>query len=273
MSFNSSLLADLTALFNDNTAGDISAADGRTVIEALLELAHPLDHKPGSADTPDDDFNTGALDGKWTVVTGTEAAVSLLQTATVSRYDVDTRLGWLLCQVGGDGSEGVNFRQDYTLPDNASIITKMAMAVPWDGEPGFGGNEMIIQLGVNDNDAGSESGNHVVAGLQVHSNGLRVRGFHNGANIVASSGFGGIAGYVGLELGILLRIARSGTDFFTMASLNGGQAWCPLGAARAPGTTMTNVWLSVANAASHSAVVPVIGFDWVRQGTNNLDPW
>lgn len=56
-------LAQMEALFNDNTAGDISAADGRSTIEALFyhsNLAADLAADP--PDTIDDEFG----DAKWT---------------------------------------------------------------------------------------------------------------------------------------------------------------------------------------------------------------
>lgn len=275
MSFVDTTLADIDALIADG--GSNTAADVRALAAALHQLAEPLRHKPGPADTPDDDFDTGVLDGKWTVVTGTEAAVSLLETGNVARYDVDTRLGWLLAQVGRDGARTVTIRQDYTVPDGNSILACVAYAAPFDGEPGLaGGNsEMTLEVTLNDTDSDPSAGNEVAIAIQAHGGGVRVRGLHNGVNVIGSAGFAAAttaAAFLGMGI-VLLRIARSGSDYYTMFSLNGGATWIPCGAARAPGSTLTNVWLTISNAVAHTALVPICGVDWIRLGSNGVDPW
>jgi hypothetical protein len=52
-----------------------------------------LDHKPGAADTPDDEFDSTTLDGKWTAVSGSSGTVDLAETGEVTKYDLTTRPG------------------------------------------------------------------------------------------------------------------------------------------------------------------------------------
>lgn len=274
MSFNSSLLADLTALFNDNTAGDISAADGRTVIEALLELAHPLDHKPGSADTPDDDFTSGTLDAKWTTVAGasgtvTESAVSLLSTTNQSIYDLDTRPGYLLTQVGLDGARAVTLRQDFTLPDNASMIASVSPAFGFDGT--YNDDENTAGIAVNSSDTSwfdGTNGQKLI--LYASTTGSVTSGFE----LVAFDGtttrrlFGSLGAHP-----LLLRIGRSGNVYYPMYSLSGGRSWSHLGTGFDLAGAKNNFWIAHRNDAAHTSIVPIVSWNWVRQGTNSIDPW
>lgn len=269
MSFNSSLLADLTALFNDNTSGDISAADGRTVIEALLELAGPLDHKPGSADTPDDDFNTGTLDGQWTVVTGTEAAVVLLETGNVARYDVDSRIGWLLTQAGRNGSQTVQLRQDFTLPDNASMVVKVAPGFGFDGT--YNDDENTVGIAVNSDDSAWFAGTNAQKLILYAST---VASVESGFEVVAFDGttsrrlFGSIGAH-----SLIFRIARAGNVYYPMFSTTNGESWIHLGAGFDLAGAKDNFWIVHRNDAAHTSIDPIAAWDWVRQGSNSVDPW
>lgn len=273
MSFNSSLLADLTALFNDNTSGDISAADGRTVIEALLELAHPLDHKPGSADTPDDDFTSGTLDAKWTPVagaSGTVAAgtVSLLSTTNQSIYDLATRPGTLLTQVGRDGARTASFRQDYTLPDNSSIVVSVCPALGFDGS--IANDEMDLVLAVNSDNTSWSSGTN---GQKLY---LYVGTVASGGVVTLFASDGTTTHQLGTQLGVqplLMRIARAGNVYTPFVSFNGGRSWNSIGPGFDLAGAKDNIWIAHANVGVSAGPVPVCAWDWVRQGSNNLDPW
>ena len=52
-----------------------------------------------------------------------------------------------------------------------------------------------------------------------------------------------------------------------------GSTWTGLGTALTPSATATNVWLMFSNTVAHSAYTPIWAIDWIRQGSNNLDPW
>jgi hypothetical protein len=257
-------LAAMLALINDNTSGDISAADHRATIEGLYEwTGWNLDiGKPGAADTPDDDFTAGTLDAKWTVVAGTAQAVGLLDAGPVSRYDLTTRPGYLLTQVGNDGSEEVALRQDYTLPDGASII---ASVFPAASPPNLGSDERIIGIAVNSSDTDFDAGTFLRFQWAADGAGSHLTSWNGTTAHVLSSGSDWYGGH-------LLRIARSGTTYYPLASMNRGRSWLRLGPGYALGSAMSNVWLFDANRAGGDPPA-VAAWDWVRQGTNAVDPW
>ena len=118
-------LSSLQTILADNTAGDISPQDLRDFLVSAYqsnERRHNLEFGKTATDTPDDEFDTGSLDGKWTAVSGSSGTVDLLGT-TGSTYDFTTRSGELLMQ--GYNGAAVELRQDYTLPDGNSIDVKI----------------------------------------------------------------------------------------------------------------------------------------------------
>lgn len=238
---------------------------------ALLAGYSPiLDHKP-TVDTPDDEFDSTTLDGKWTAVTGSVGTVDRHEVGTVEKYDLTTRPGWLLMQAGRGGSQDVRLRQDYTLPDGESIILAAGHASGYDGEPGTGISQDIVALGLNDSDTTEVTGNWIRCYAATTSGGgIRIVFDDDGGSSFATTASNSSAHLAGM---IYLRIARSGTNYRGSFSVNGGVTWEPLGTQIAMGVALDNVWINGRNAQVHTSAVPIQAVDWIRLGTDALDPW
>jgi len=231
----------------------------------MFDLLHS---KKPTADTPDDEFDSTTLDGKWTAVSGSSGTVDLLETGNVEKYDLATRPGWLLLQVGSAGAQQVALRQDFTLPDGASIVMAIAPNVGVDGNTGVIAQDRLV-VTVNDSDTTSRTGTFLELNLDSNTDQFGVSawdGTNSESTHVAGSG-------IGQTDVIFLRIARSGTTYYPFYSTSGGGAWVPLSDGHALGSAMDNVWIGFENYAAHDALTPIAAVAWVRQGTNALDPW
>lgn len=224
-----------------------------------------LDHKP-TIDTPDDDFDSSTLDGKWTAVTGASGTVDLESRSNTNNiYDLSTRSGWLLLQTGVDGtSDSVALRQDYTLPDGASIIAAYAPAINIDGTPGFAANQHRAELAINDNDTARDSGNFQLLVVRTDASNIVVEAF-DGATAYRYT-----AAMVPM---VYLRIVRSNLTYYHYISTNGGASWHSIGNGYTESSALSNLWIFANAEAAFGGPSPVHAVDWIRQGTNNLDPW
>ncbi len=226
-----------------------------------------LDKPKRQADTPDDDFDQGALDGKWTVSDGSAGACSLTYTGG-DRYDVTSRRGWLLMQV--DNGNNVKLRQDYTLPDGYSIVLSIAFGTVCDGQSGILNNELQCGLALNDNDDDYASGNHVEVFWDTNANGWRIA-YANQAGTSYSTPSANDLPSGPVAQRVYFRIARSGTSYYGFFSCD-GSTWMPL-SSYAEGVALTNVWIYAISAANFGDPTPIIAVDWIRQGGTGIDPW
>jgi hypothetical protein len=228
----------------------------------------PILEVKASSDTPDDDFSSGSLAGKWTAVNGASGTVDLLEAGTtISRYDLSTRSGWLLVQVGKNSGQAVRLRQDYTLPDGNSII--LAATIGMQGVSSGAGstvnNSYQFGIGLNSTDGTLQSGtwNELMSDAQGGSS----------SRILitdASSTSDGSGDYTPGGLGYF-RVARSGLTYYYFYSTT-GVSWHPVGS-RTVASAFDNLWLFFECNATFAAPVPVIAVDWIRLGSNALDPW
>ena len=227
-----------------------------------------LDHK-ATIDTPDDEFDAATLDAKWTVVTGASGTVDLLETGNVSKYDLATRPGWLLLQVGNDGSEEVSIRQDYTLPDGESIVLAIAPAFTMPVESGLPENAWKIGISLNDSDTTYDTAEYQFLAMEGDVDGWRIVLRDDGVN--RGSTPQGEAGPGMAEL-IYLRMTRSGLDINCFFSID-GTVWNPLGPTVTRAGAADNIWIFNENQASLGGFTPIMAVSWIRQGSNALDPW
>ena len=272
-------LSTLQTVLADNASGDIDPQDLRDMMVSI----YGIDFKPTAVDPPDDEFDdtTGmsgvvnGLDAKWTVTAGATGTVDLLETGDVSKYDTATRDGWILFQVGSDGSSEVELRQDYTLPDGNSIILAIALSALFDDVDGGGlaNNDHTIGLYLNSDDAAPDT--DTTAGgvrleLESDINALEI-GFvvKNTSSANQESSESIIAPVGGM---VYLRIARSGNEYFGFYSTTGA-SWVSMSSASPSVTALSNVWIRVANLAAMGDPVPIHAVDWIRLGTNTIDPW
>ncbi len=250
----------------DQTRMSIERVDEGTLFAGFSPI---LDHKP-TTDTLDDEFDATTLDAKWTAVTGSSGTVSLTETSNVTKFDLTTRPGTLLIQAGRGGTQDVELRQDITLADGESVVMMVAASMPMD-DTGPDAADFEIGVSLNDNDTGPEAGNFArilvaaassVVGVSAYD-GTTVRRSYTTSSPTASAN----------DQLFYLRIVRSGTNYRPFFSRD-GQAWSPLGGGFAVGATLTNVWIYARNDTSYTdAFIPIAAVDWIRQGTNALDPW
>lgn len=247
-----------------NASGDLSCAS-----VAFEPYSDVLDIKNTAADTPDDDFSSGSLAGKWTVVSGASGTVDLFETGTsVAEYDLATRSGWLLLQVGKNSGNAVSLRQDYTLPDGSSIVAALAVNSGGSNAAVTTNNSLDCGLNVNNNNTSAVSGTYTGLYLDAQA-ALGPRPL-----VVSSVGstLNGPDSWVPLGGVAWLRISRVGLSYSHFVSADSGLTWFPLGI-KTLGSAADNVWVYCSMDATITGQVPISGFDWVRLGTNNLDPW
>ena len=223
-----------------------------------------LDEPKASADTPDDDFGSGSLDGKWTAVSGASGTCSLTRTDTTAIYDLASRSGWMLVQVGSNNK--VELRQDFTLADGYSLILAVAPALLADG--GIAANEIWVGLALNDNDAGYNSGNYAYLGLDEDSNDLRFF-YRNQAGTIVGHTFLGVLLVLGRQ--VMFRILRSGLDYYAFYSWD-GLTWVPMTKITAA-AAYNNAWIVIHSQATFGTPIPIQAVSWIRQGGSGVDPW
>jgi len=213
----------------------------------------------------DDDFTSGSLDGKWTVVDGTLGAVDLFGVLAGGNglYDLSTRSGQLLIQ-GRDNDE-VLFRQDYTLPDGHSIILAVAASVNLAGS--VSSDELIVGVSLNDNDTDFNAGNCAYMCYDAQAGGYQYQYVTSGSGEVGATEEDGPF----TSSMVYLRISRVGTAYYGFFSID-GQMWAPFGSDDMS-VVMDNVWIFVMGTAAMSGPIPIQAVNWIRQGSNEVDPW
>lgn len=213
-------------------------------------------------DTPDDDFDSGTLDVKWTVVSGSSGTVDMERTTASSAiYDLDTRPGDLLFQASNDD---MSLRQDYTLPDGNSLILACTPNISFD--TGIAINEMLLELALNDNDSAANVGtNRVAIVVATTSSNYSIIGVNQASTTISTNPHAPVGKRV------YLRINRSGSTYYMYSSYD-GNVWTPMGESN-PASTPNNVWIGVRSSTNTADPKAIMAIHWVRQGNNNLDPW
>jgi hypothetical protein len=70
---------------------------------------------------------------------------------------------------------------------------------------------------------------------------------------------------------VYFRVSRQGWIYAFFASKDGA-CWTSLGG-KTFSTIPNNLWIVTETFASDSGTVPIQAFDWIRLGSNALDPW
>lgn len=269
----------LQARHSGGSAGDFTVNDDNTTITAYKVGAVTaaavttdlLSSTKASADTPDDEFPGTSLDGKWTVVDGSAGSVSLLGTSGAGVYEVGERDGWLSMMLGTASGDSVVLRQDYTLPDGNSIVAAMAYGI--DNVASLSNNEILMGIGVNDNDGGIYSGatgQTLLAIMDTQADAARFIALEGSADPLGSTPGADISEAAAVGL-FFVRIDRDGLNYHAFFSMD-GWAWGYLGV-KTMSTAANNVWLFATCEATMANRVTV-GCAWFRQGTAlSLDPW
>ncbi len=234
-----------------------------------------LDHKPGT-DTPDDEFDSSTLDAKWTAVSGVAGTVDPFAVIATDNpiYDLTTRPGWLLTQVrqGDGGTTGaVRIRQDFTLADGESIV--IAHTLPTYSGLTATDNESAINITLNDDDSDKEAGNSVIVRWIVASaeqvqvyGGLTTNFLHNIYQVGRIVYTRWLRKDDGATVEYYLGLSEDGTNW----------NWAGASAVTgfAPGAELTNLWITMdSTSGGGTEESPIMGVYFVRQGSNDLDPW
>lgn len=244
----------------------ITATTVNNLIEAALSREFFLLSNKGG-DTPDDEFTGISLNDKWTAVSGSASAVDLLETGDVSKYEVNNGL---LIQAGSSGSELVELRQDYTLPDGKSIVVAFCPTITSDAS--IDNNELQCGICLNDNDAAYDAGSYL-AFLSDTQEGATRFVLYDGTTIIGSTAGGIGFAHQGSNLAstVFLRLVRSGLSYYAFYS-NDGHAWMPMGI-HIEAAAASNLWIFAASAAAFGTPIPIQTFHWIREGANTMDPW
>lgn len=225
-----------------------------------LEVPDLLNSLKASADTPDAEF-TGTID-PFTVVDGASGTASLLAGSGTGLYDVSSRTGWVLFQVGTASAAGVELKQDYTLPDGKCIVAPVSFALDYTAAPA--NNELWLGIGVNDNDSGPYSGTTAqtaTAIVDTDTGGHRVIAWDGSSHMNSSFT---VPTTPAARDTYYLRIDRSDLTYYVFYSTD-GFSWTHLGS-KTMATAANNVWL-FAQCNATMANRAVVGCPWFREGT------
>lgn len=214
---------------------------------------------PSSPATPDDEFDSGTLNGKWTVVAGTSGTISpyaITGSGDFAIYDLASRPGWIMMQAGDDTTDVVQLRQDYTLPDGSAIYVKVAcpsLAAP---------NSFQVDFSVNQSDTSPFTGTYTAVIMDAENFGYRIYFDGTGTDLATVEGTFGT---------VIMAIARDGLDYHLWASINYGESWIP-GTISTFASEATDLWIGVRPAAVQASgrKFPIASFDWVRLGDMNV---
>lgn len=215
---------------------------------------------PDFANGADMDWRGAADLGPYTAVAGSEATVVLDETTNaIARYE-RTPSGLLIQTGEGDV---VQFRADYTLPDEQSMVIALS------GAPNItAGDNHSLAMRLNDNDAGSTSGNYIAAMIEQDTSEYRVQGNSS----IDSAGIE-LNPELPTPLVVLLRISRSGLTYRSWVSLNLGMTWNAIDSDTF-GAALTNVWIAVTGSNSQGFIPTArIVFICEGHGDDGYDPW
>ena len=242
---------------------DHTGIPGIPDIPAGSILVPDLLNSPAPGATPDAEFS-GTI-SPFTAVDGASGTATLIAGSGAGIYDVATRDGWVLMMTGTASGDGVDLKQDYTLPDGKCIVAAVAMAF----DNPSANNEIALGICVNDNDSGpfaGAAGQTWACELDAEaSSQLRIIGF-DGTTASGDSATG--ASTLGTWF---VRIDRSGLVYRAFSSKD-GFSWTFHGS-KTMGTAANNVWL-FANCGATQANRITVGCAWFREGTAlAIDPF
>ena len=222
-----------------------------------------LNSSKDSADTPDDEFPPGALNAKWTAVSGSAGTVDFQEAgASIEKYEVHASENLLMMQVGHAGGEKVELRQDFTLADGDSMIAAISPAIQFDGASSPTNNELNFGFSLNTSDVSYDTGDFALLYGDTDTQDFLWKLF-DGSSVLAQW-----PGEHDPQLAFL-RVNRNGLDYSFWISLDGA-SWQFMNTITAA-AEYTNFWLvAFCNSASLVIPVPVQIVHWVRQGDNTI---
>jgi len=205
------------------------------------------------------EFN-GSLDS-WTVTSGDSGTVDLLEASNVEEYDTASRPGWLMTQVGPATGYTVEAYKSYTIADGDSVVVKASSGV--DADSYVTGDLSAPQLWLSTTTTRFGAGEY--GGIYIdHQAGAPK------TNHVSSWDVSDFDAYPGGKT-IYLRATRDGSDISFWWS------WDGLGWAHSKTYTWSTIpsyiWIVAGTGAANGDYAPIVGYDFVRYGSGNNDPW
>ena len=226
----------------------------------------PLDVKR-VADSFDDEFTEETLDSSWTAVSGSSGTVDFTGNGAPGGgngvYDLSTRSGWLLLQ--GDNTEDVQLRKDYTLPQDRSVVMKIASA----GQITGVNNRVRAGLSLNDDDGDFSNGNSLqLFVVEVDTDQTMEIQLVSTGTFSAS---GTITQRTPVGSSVYLRMLRTSGGYEIFVSWD-GTSWVYMDT-ETTATVLDNVWIFNQPSGASSGNVPIQAVDWIRLGNSTVDPW
>lgn len=224
----------------------------------------PLDVKR-AADGFDDEFDSTTLDSSWTVGgTGTAGTVSFAGEGALSNpiYDLSTRPGWCLLQFAQ--SQTIKLSKPVSLAVGESLITCLA---PSAQGPGSGDNSVYLNFSLQSSVISPT--NWIAFSIIEQDANTELEAVVNSA----MSGEKDVEYNLPLPSGkMYLRYTRT-TNYYTCSTSYDGTSWFRLGKISYTGSLGYIVFDIRGNGGALSAPYPIVGIDWIRKGTADLDPW
>lgn len=264
------------------TVDDPSGSPVTMKITLLNLLGGP---KPTSPSDYDDEFDSGALDAKWTAINCATGTVGLLSTAAAAdTWDATMFAGMMALQpgrdddgAGGHEAEAAILRQTVALATNCKFVSKVDMAITSDGlgtisNAGIG----ILLSGAN----GFNDDNYIFVSMRPFYTGAApmtgVLG--SGSCNIGGAGASTLIGPAGMPMPKCVMITKTGNNY--SAFLGTGASWGGLADSAAPDNTVfvfgagVMVRLSVfaywaPPAAEVNLFNPITTLDFVRYFENN----
>lgn len=252
-----------TAVNKITTEHDVFGMFGEPNADELHIDVDALDYKyvHGPASSPgafDCEFD-GSICSGWTVVEGGSGTVNPIIDTTTEIYDLTTRPGWLLMQAGPASTDNVMLRYDVELADGEGAYVRMSI-----GRSGsHPNNSWWPGISVNTSDTAQNSGVYLSLYADTDTGGIMRFLMWNGGEI------GGLYDAGGLGI-VDLAITRDGDIYYFWVSKDSGTTWSNLGEQDRGINTLDNLWLFAdGGTMSANKSLPVVGFDFVRKGTDN----
>ncbi len=275
---NSVPLAFVYVPTSDTTITDNQINDKRVVLGASPSTNRVFDllnSTKDTIDTLDDEFESTTLDAKWTVLQGDIGTVDPLSRTNQEIYDLTTRPGWLLMQVGNDGSQKVSMWQDLILADGESVI--LAVSPSWLAGPNntvdANSHQILLTLNTSTTDETPATNAATIYAGEADVNRMDIQGatLNSGGSAVADASHK-LETHKGT---FFIRIFRDGTDYHSFYSVDGTTWQSLMGTGTgAVGTELTKIWIAVRNTSSTTMEpVPITAIKWIRQGGSDVDPW
>jgi len=216
----------------------------------------------------DDNFDTGTLDSKWTVVDGSSGTVDLLATSMATpTYDLASMSDHLAIQMENNR---VSLRQDYTLQDGYSVVMKLHPAV---NSSSNDISEVVVGISLNTSDTapdGTTTNGFIRLVFDSTLDGWRIYGHYKTSSASDNTAIGDAGDECNFNGGtVYLRIARNGSSYAWLTSFD-GVSWVPMKSAITPPTIYTNVWVhAYSGLATGSKILPVQLIDWIKEIDNS----